>query len=167
MMMDRLTVEQRSQLMSKIRGKNTTPERYLFAAASAAGLKYLRHVSSLPGKPDLVIAKARLAVFVDGDFWHGYRFPRWKEFIPDFWQLKIGENRRRDARNHRKLRRLGWKVCRVWEHEIESDVIACVERVAALAGRQTIDISAVEIAMAALPRLRRRNRLPKRRRLDI
>lgn len=118
-MTDVMTAEQRSRVMSRNRGKNTSPERYVHELAEAAGLSFLKHEDSLPGKPDLVFGEQRLAVFIDGDFWHGWRFPIWEHRLSEFWREKIRKNRERDRRNFRKLRRMGWRVLRLWEHQVE------------------------------------------------
>jgi len=68
-------------------------------------------------------------VFIDGDFWHGYRFPAWEEKVSDFWKNKISKNRERDVRNHRKLRKMGWTVIRMWQHEIERDLDGSIIRI--------------------------------------
>lgn len=159
-MVDVMTAQQRSRLMGRIRGKDTTPERYLDALLAAAGLSFTRHEAALPGKPDFVFDAERVAIFVDGDFWHGWRFPVWEHRLAPFWREKISKNRARDRRNFQALRRAGWHVTRIWEHEVESDARACVERIAQLLGR-SIDTAAVETRLAALPALKRRNRLPK------
>jgi DNA mismatch endonuclease (patch repair protein) len=83
----------------------------------------------LPGRPDFVFVRARVAVFVDGDFWHGWRFPLWEHKLSPFWKKKIGDNRVRDLRNFRKLRTAGWVVLRIWEHEIKDDPARCVDRI--------------------------------------
>ena len=93
------------------------------------GLTWESHVRELPGRPDFVFRADRVAVFVDGDFWHGWRFPQWREKLSDKWEDKIETNRRRDARNHRRLRRMGWKVLRIWEHQIARSREACLMRV--------------------------------------
>jgi DNA mismatch endonuclease, patch repair protein len=111
----------RSALMSKIRGKYTGPERAVAAIVAGLGLEAEYHVRDLPGRPDLVLRKRRVAIFVDGDFWHGWRFPIWRKKLSEKWEMKIALNRRRDAINHAKLRRSGWLVIRIWEHQLESD----------------------------------------------
>ena len=78
-----------------------------------------RHARDLPGRPDFVHRDQRVAVFVDGDFWHGWHFPRWSHKLTPFWAEKIGKNRARDLRNFRRLRRAGWTVVRIWEHQIK------------------------------------------------
>jgi DNA mismatch endonuclease (patch repair protein) len=155
-----MTVGQRSRLMARIKGQNTSPERYVHELAEAAGLSFERHEASLPGRPDLVFSESRLAVFINGDFWHGWRFPVWRHRLAPFWEKKISGNRLRDQKNYRKLRRLGWRVLRLWEHQIEENVVQCVSRLGTLAGIP-IDQAALEAKYAAMPRLKRRKRLPK------
>src|SRR5712692_1711575 len=108
-MTDIMSPAKRSQLMSRIKGKNTTPERYLCALLRASGVRFHQHDRALPGRPDFVFPDGRVAVYVDGDFWHGWRFPRWQHRLARFWRDKIAGNRERDARNFRKFRRKGWK----------------------------------------------------------
>lgn len=78
-------------------------------------------VRDLPGRPDFVFRDRRIAIFVDGDFWHGWRFPVWGHKLAPFWAEKISKNRDRDRRNYAKLRRAGWSVVRIWEHQIEKE----------------------------------------------
>jgi DNA mismatch endonuclease (patch repair protein) len=128
-MTDHLTPERRSWNMSRIRGMNTAPEREIRRRVYARGLRYTTHVMSLPGRPDLVFAREKLVVFVDGDFWHGWRFPTWCHRLAPYWKAKIERNRKRDVRNFRRLRRAGWTVLRIWEHEVKADADRCVDRV--------------------------------------
>jgi len=159
--MDIMTPEKRSALMSRIKGKGTTPELYIEWLMSAGGLHFDQHDSSLPGKPDFVFREDRVAVFIDGDFWHGWRFPVWQHKLSEEWQQKISANRMRDGRNHRKLRRCGWNVLRIWEHQVESDPIGCVQRIASVLNSQIVDVESVRECYAELPKLKRRPRLPK------
>lgn len=129
-MPDNLTPTQRSYCMSRVKGKDTGVERVLRSELHRRGYRFRKHVKELPGKPDIVFTKAKVAVFVDGDFWHGYRFPTWREKVSPFWQEKIGKTRQRDQRNSRKLRRMGWHVIRIWQHELKRDTNSCVLRVA-------------------------------------
>ena len=128
-MPDVMTPAQRSALMARIRGVDTGPERVLRSELHRRGLRFFKHVKTLPGRPDIVFPRAMVAVFVDGDFWHGYRFPRWKAKLAPFWQKKIEGNRIRDQRNFRKLRAEGWIVIRIWEHDVRLDVAACADRI--------------------------------------
>jgi DNA mismatch endonuclease (patch repair protein) len=115
--------------MAKIRGKNTRPERLIQEALSLKGVRCENHVKDLPGRPDFVFRDCRLVVFVDGDFWHGWRFSVWRDKLSEKWERKIASNRRRDLKVHRSLRRAGWRVMRIWEHQIDRDLDACVRRV--------------------------------------
>jgi len=91
---------------------------------------------NLPGRPDMVFAGIKVLVFIDGDFWHGWQFPRWRTRLSPFWQAKIERNRKRDVRNFAKLRRAGWTIVRIWEHEILHNVHGCVDRIAEVVGWQ-------------------------------
>ncbi len=119
--MDVLTQAQRSHCMSRIRGRDTTPEIGLRRACRAVGLRY-RIVSKVPGKPDMVFPGQRVAVFVDGCFWHGcpahYQAPVSRA---DFWRAKVVANQRRDERITEELRKCDWTVIRFWEHDLETD----------------------------------------------
>lgn len=115
--------------MSSVRNKDTELEVLVRSRLHRRGLRFRKHVKALPGTPDVVFPRAKVAVFIDGDFWHGYRFRVWRGTVAEFWQQKIEKNRRRDAKNFRELRRLGWAVVRIWGHELKQDVDACVDRI--------------------------------------
>jgi DNA mismatch endonuclease (patch repair protein) len=83
----------------------------------------------LPGKPDIVFTRARLAVFIDGDFWHGYRLSEWEHKLSDFWRTKIRATQQRDQMNQHALNQLGWSVLRIWQHEVRDDLDAVVGRI--------------------------------------
>jgi DNA mismatch endonuclease (patch repair protein) len=127
-MVDNLTREQRSYTMSRIRSKNTKPELVVRSLAHSNGLRFRLHDRGLPGCPDLVFNTAKVAVFIDGDFWHGWYFPRWRKKLSSYWENKISRNRNRDQSNFRRLRKSGWRVIRIWEHEVEADPAKCVDR---------------------------------------
>ncbi len=124
-----MSPEKRSALMSRIRGKDTGPELIIASGLKELDIEFESHARDLPGRPDFVFRKQKVAVFVDGDFWHGWQFPRWRDKLSEKWESKIEQNRRRDTMNRRKLRRMGWKVVRVWEHKIHGDLARCLERV--------------------------------------
>ncbi len=128
-MADILTKKQRSYCMSRIHGFDTAPEMLVRKQLHALGLRYRCNVQTLPGRPDIVFTAARLMVFIDGDFWHGYRFPSWKNRLPPYWISKIEKNRARDTRNHRRLRRAGWRLVRIWEHQVVTDLDSCIARI--------------------------------------
>jgi DNA mismatch endonuclease, patch repair protein len=128
-MMDVLTPSQRSRCMSQIRGRNTKPEVRLRHALWSRGLRYrLNH--TVTGRPDIVLKKHRLAIFVDGCFWHscpdhGVR-PRTNA---DFWKQKLKKNTMRDKKVNTLLLAENWRVLRFWEHEVENDLKGVVARV--------------------------------------
>lgn len=128
-MADNLSQAQRSFCMSRVRNADTDLERRVRSALHHRGLRFRKHCRDLPGRPDIVFRASRVAVFIDGDFWHGYRFPLWRERLAPFWQEKISINRQRDERNFRRLRRAGWKVIRVWQHEVERDLSMVLIRI--------------------------------------
>ena len=115
--------------MQAVKGKNTSLEKKVAAAFCKRGWRYRRNYAPLPGKPDFAFTKAKVAVFVDGDFWHGWRYPAWKHKLSPYWQAKIERNRWRDRRNFRKLRRLGWTVVRIWGHDVARRLDEAVDRV--------------------------------------
>jgi len=119
----------RSALMSRIRGKGTKPESAIAELMSGAGLQWEEHCKDLRGRPDFVLRDLKIAIFVDGDFWHGWRFPTWRLKLSEHWERKIEGNMRRDARNFRALRRAGWKVIRIWEHQVRKSPSLCLERI--------------------------------------
>jgi len=121
-MTDRLSPDHRSWNMSRIRGKDTAPERQVRSVLHRAGYRFRLHRKDLPGRPDIVLPKYRTVVFVHGCFWHrhpGCRFAYSPKSRIAFWQKKFDANVERDRRNSRELRRLGWKVVTVWECEAE------------------------------------------------
>ena len=160
-MADRVSAKTRSRIMSRIRGKNTTPEVYMFAAIRATGWSFRKHDRTLAGAPDLVFPRPRVAVFIDGDFWHGFRFPAWSECLTPPWREKIENNRKRDNRTRAKLRRQGWTVIRIWEHQVETDILACVRRIGEAAEFPPFDEARVKLRIERMPPLRRRRRLPR------
>jgi DNA mismatch endonuclease, patch repair protein len=117
---DMFSPEERSALMSRIRGKNTNPEVRLRKALFALGLRYRLHSTKLPGKPDIVFTRHRAAVFVNGCFWHGHdcHLFKWPRSNSAFWRTKIAGNKRRDGAVKRQLGGVGWRTMTVWECSI-------------------------------------------------
>ena len=119
----------RSAVMARIKGKDTGPELAIAARLKELDLAWDSHAKDLPGRPDFVFREARVVVFVDGDFWHGWRFPQWRDKLSIKWEEKIEATRKRDTRNRQRLRRKGWSVVCIWEHQIKKDISRCVARV--------------------------------------
>ena len=117
-MPDHMTPEQRSHAMKRVKLKDGSLEKLVQRELRAHGFRFKRHIRKLPGSPDIVFPKEKIAVFVDGDFWHGWRLPAWERKLSKFWRDKLRANRARDQRNIRRLRTNGWKVIRIWQHEL-------------------------------------------------
>ena len=135
-MVDRHTPEQRQRNMrAASRQKDTAPEMELRRGLTRAGLTgYRLHRRDVPGKPDLAWIGARVAVFVDGAFWHGH--PRkFRKGRSEWWDRKIAQNVERDRQVNELLEAKGWQVIRLWDFEIAEDLAASVDRVRAALGR--------------------------------
>jgi len=117
--MDKFSKKKRSEIMSKIRSSDTRFERkFIVALNKLTKKKFQTNVTSIKGKPDIVFSRDRICIFLDSDFWHGWHYPHWKHLLKnDFWRDKIENNRKRDKKITAYLRKNGWKVLRVWEHE--------------------------------------------------
>ena len=119
-MSDVLTREQRRFCMSQIGGKDTKPERIVRSVVHRLGYRFRLHRSDLPGKPDLVLPRHNKVIFVHGCFWHRHprcRYTTTPKTRATFWREKFEQNKKRDRRVTRQLKRLGWKVLIVWECE--------------------------------------------------
>ena len=121
--MDTLTKEQRSKCMSHIRSKDTGIEVRLRKALWKKGYRYRKNYKRLPGTPDIVLTKYRIAIFCDSEFWHGRDWDVLKPRLlkgknPDYWIKKIGRNKERDAEIDKKLLFMDWTVIRFWGEEI-------------------------------------------------
>lgn len=129
---DVFSPEKRSAIMRAVKGEDTGPERRLLAALRRADLAPERQVKSLPGSPDFVFKRARLAVFVHGCFWHGHDCPRGRrapKTNADYWSAKIARNIKRDRRVARALRELGFSVSTLWECRLR-DADCAAQRIA-------------------------------------
>ena len=119
---DTLSPVQRSELMSRVRSKDTKPEMRVRRMVHAMGYRYRLHHGKLPGCPDMVFPERRKIIFVHGCFWHRHedcRRNRTPKSRREFWDAKLEKNRLRDLENQSKLRALGWDVLVVWECETE------------------------------------------------
>ncbi len=133
------TTSERSKLMKRIRSKNTTPERLLCKELWKRGIRYRKNYELLPGKPDIAITKHKIAIFIDGEFWHGYNWDEKKTKIKsnrDYWIPKIEKNIERDKKYNKELLNIGWKIIRLWEKEVIKDTDMCVNLVINLIARK-------------------------------
>lgn len=130
-MADNMTPEQRRMTMSRIRGRNTKVELVVRKELHRRGYRFRVNAAWLVGKPDIVFTRFRLAIFVDGDFWHGWKFDQWSQKLAPYWREKISENITRDLRNRALLRREGWTVMHLWEHDVNKNMERCIQRIEA------------------------------------
>ncbi len=123
------TTTDRSKLMGQIKSKNTKPEVLLRKELWKRGFRYRLNLNKLPGKPDIVLTKQKVVIFVDGEFWHGYQWDEKKEKIKSnrgFWIPKIERNIQRDEEVNDELANLGWFVIRFWQQKIVKELNMCV-----------------------------------------
>jgi DNA mismatch endonuclease (patch repair protein) len=128
-MTDVFSVEKRSSVMRRVKSKNTSPELKVRRLLTRMGLRYRLHRKDLPGRPDIVMAGRRLAIFVHGCFWHGHdcaRGSRAPKANRAYWEAKIGRNRERDGAHRAGLEAMGWRVLTLWECELKDE--AALER---------------------------------------
>src|SRR5712691_9781044 len=142
--------------MRLVRSRDTTPELLLRKALGAEGLRFRTCAANLPGKPDIVIESKRLAIFIDGDFWHGGQWRRRRltsleeQFRQTesrgYWLRKIRRNMDRDCRATAALIESGWQVVRLWESEVRSDVERCITKILSAGGKSLRAIPAKTFA---------------------
>jgi DNA mismatch endonuclease (patch repair protein) len=141
-MADTRTPEQRSRIMAAVRSRNTTPEVALRKALYAAGVRGWRcHYKAAPGRPDLAWPRRRVAVFVDGAFWHGHPWRYKPGRSAGDWDDKIARNIERDREDEAALADLGWKVLRLWDFDVKRDLGDAVQQVRALLDGVNIEAS--------------------------
>lgn len=119
-MTDMFTPEKRSEIMSHIRSKNTKAELIVFRYLRSHNIYFQKHYKRAPGAPDIALPRKKLAVFIDGDFWHGRNYEKIMKTHEgsDYWKKKISRNIERDKEQESELVGLGWKILRVWSSDI-------------------------------------------------
>ena len=118
--------------MSHVKLKNGTAETLLAKALWHRGFRYRKNYKKLPGSPDIAITRHKIAIFVDGEFWHGKDWEMRKQKLKNnrsYWIEKIEENIKRDARVDDELKELGWTVYHFWSKDVEKNVEKCAERI--------------------------------------
>ncbi len=118
--------------MSRVKLKNGTAEQLLAKRLWHLGYRYRKNDKRLPGSPDIAISKHHIAIFIDGEFWHGKDWATRRVRLKhnrEYWIEKIEENMARDQRNNIELRSMGWHVIRFWEKEVKRDLDKCVDEV--------------------------------------
>lgn len=136
-MSDKVSSETRSRMMAAVKGSDTSPEIYVRKRLFAAGFRYRLHVKRLVGKPDIVLPRFRMVVFVHGCFWHGHSCARGKRPASnvEFWNGKIDGNVRRDRNHATTLRATGWSTIVIWQCRLESGTRALIKRLKRASGR--------------------------------
>lgn len=127
------TTPEVSKRMSRVRLKKGKAETLLAKALWHRGYRYRLNYKKLPGSPDIAVTKYRIAVFVDGEFWHGFDWDNRKTRLKsnrDYWIEKIEENIARDQKNDEKLKKQGWTPMHFWEKEVLKDLEGCLHRIA-------------------------------------
>ena len=141
--MDKLTPEQRKKCMQSNKSTGTKPELVLAKSMWALGLRYRKNSGSIFGKPDFSFKKYKVAVFVDGEFWHGKDWEQRKAEIKgnrEFWIAKIERNIRRDIEVTGRLKAEGWTVLRFWSNDVVKDTTSCAEKVKEIIRARRIDL---------------------------
>jgi len=118
--------------MRRIKSVRTTPEVLFQKALRKEGIRFKKNYIDLPGKPDLALINKKIAVFIDGEFWHGYNWKKKKKKIKAnraYWIPKIERNIVRDKNNSKELYRKGWKVVRFWQQQIIKDTPKCIKKI--------------------------------------
>lgn len=126
------TTKKRSGIMKQIKSKDTKPEISFRKSLWSLGVRYRKNVRNLPGSPDIAIKKYKLAIFIDGEFWHGFNWQEKKMKIKknrDFWIPKIERNMQRDREINDQYLKMGWTVFRFWQHEIKNELHVCLNKV--------------------------------------
>ena len=122
--------EVRSKVMSLIKSKNTKFEEKVFRFLRKQNLYFKKHYKRVPGSPDIALPRKKRAVFLDGDFWHGYKFKEKESKLPEYyWRDKIRRNINRDRENRNGLKNSGWEVLRVWEHQLQKSEQRFLKRI--------------------------------------
>jgi len=128
--LDKFSKEQRSEIMSRIRSSNTKIELLVFKELRKRKVYFQRHYKRAVGKPDIALPRKKKAVFIDGDFWHGYNIDSLKNKLTrQFWIKKIEDNIKRDKIVNATLMEDGWKILRVWENEINKNLDYSMDKI--------------------------------------
>jgi len=139
-MVDNLTSEQRKRAMSRVQQQNTKPEKIVCSILHRLGFRFRKNVSSLIGKPDIVLPKYKTIIFVHGCFWHqhtGCRKSRRPTTNTEFWNEKLDKNMERDKQTEAKLKNLGWNILTVWDCEIKDKELLIEKLKSSLVGKDS------------------------------
>lgn len=127
-MTDIYSKKKRSEIMSHVKGKNTGLELLAKKLLKDSGVSGFKRGDGVFGRPDFIFTKEKIALFIDGGFWHGLNYAKIKNKLPSFWKEKMAANMKRDRRVNKTLRSEGWKVLRVWDYQIKKDPQKFIKR---------------------------------------
>ena len=127
-MTDIFSPEKRSWIMSRIRSTNTGIDLKMKEMLTVYGYSFVMY-PKMYGNPDFILPRKKIAIFCDGDFWHGYKYHEKKKPSKKYWKKKIENNMKRDIRVSRKLRYAGWAVLRMWEHDMAKRPHYCINKI--------------------------------------
>jgi len=130
-MVDVVSPDTRSRMMSGIKGKNTKPELLIRIELSERGFRFILNDKTLPGKPDIVLPDYKAVIFVHGCFWHGHNCHlfKWPSTRPEFWRSKINRNKEGDLKNHKRLKSDGWYILDIWECALKGKTRKPIDKV--------------------------------------
>lgn len=129
-MTDVFSKQKRSEIMSLIRSQNTAIEAKVFRFLRKNDIYFQKHYKRAVGSPDIALPRKKIAIFIDGDFWHGWKFKKSKLYSSgEYWRPKIESNILRDRATVRRLKREGWKVLRIWEHDLKKKEKETLEKI--------------------------------------
>ena len=121
--------------MARVKSKGSKIEMALMSELTKTKIRYKKHAAKLPGKPDIAFLDKKTVTFVDSCFWHGCR---WHGTMPasnkKFWMEKIARNKERDRKVNREYKKMGWKVIRIWEHNLKKNFSSCLDKVEKISG---------------------------------
>ena len=127
---EKISIEKRSKIMSSIKSKGTSIENKLRVAMCQSKIRGYRINPRIKGNPDFAFTRLKIAIFCDGDFWHGKDYKKLKKRLTKkLWLDKIGANIERDKKNNKLLKKEGWSVLRLWESDINNDILECVRQI--------------------------------------
>lgn len=130
--------------MSRVKSENTSVELLVFKILDRLKIKYKKHFA-IPGKPDIAFPKNKVAVFINGEFWHGRNYGKEKERYPEFWIEKIGKNIKRDRKNYKLLKNGDWKIIKIWDKDLKRHTIREINKILKSIGYDLFKKSDLEV----------------------
>lgn len=141
-MTDTVDPRTRSKIMRKIRAKDTKLEKLVRSEMWARGYRYRKNLGGLPGKPDMVFSTMKTVVFIDSCFWHGCpKHLRMPQSNVDYWNNKIKRNKERDDATNREYKNSGWRVVRIWEHDVKTSLETTIRKLGRIIDSRRVKVN--------------------------